>query len=398
MNKIYDALEYCLQAIEDGADMNSVLARFPDLADELRPILEASLAARDVNIPAPSVDAVRRGRAKLLQRAAELRERDAKAPSRPRVIPVFQRLAIAFTLAAIFLASGTGLVRASTSALPGENLYPVKRTWEGLRLLFMFDSRLREAMESEYEDERLEEVGELLAEGRHETIQFAGVLMDLNGTLYVSGIRVMIVQSTQLPADGVQNGAAVIVTGHTNAEGFVEAETIIVLPPGAIVPVGNPVEVEEETENTNSSGPGSGTGSGSSSDNEAGSSSGQSEPEVRSFRMEGVVQAVSNDTFAVNGQTVFFGSAKIEGTIAVGAHVEVEGYYAADGRFIVTKVKVENESSNENDHSGSNSNEDNSGSDSGNEDNNNDESHDEEENKNEDHSGSGGGGDENEGD
>jgi len=114
-NKMFDALEYCLQALEDGADLNSVLARYPDLATELRPILEASIAARGMKIPEPSPEGMRRGRAQLLQRAAELRE--TKAAPRPRVIPVFQRLSLALTLAAVFLLSGTGLVRGECSFL-----------------------------------------------------------------------------------------------------------------------------------------------------------------------------------------------------------------------------------------------------------------------------------------
>ena len=43
MNNLYDALEICLQELEQGADIETALIRYPDLADELRPILELSL-------------------------------------------------------------------------------------------------------------------------------------------------------------------------------------------------------------------------------------------------------------------------------------------------------------------------------------------------------------------
>ena len=152
MNNLYDALEMCLKAIEQGADMDSALARYPEFKEELRPILEASVHARALGVPRPSPQAMRRGRVKLLQRAAEMRE--AKASSRRRVIPGFQRYALSLAMAALFLLSGTGLVRASSSALPGENLYPVKRTWEGMRLLLVFDADLRETLEVEFENER----------------------------------------------------------------------------------------------------------------------------------------------------------------------------------------------------------------------------------------------------
>ena len=116
MNKLFDTLEICLQELENGADLETVLANYPDLAAELRPILNASITARtrSAAVSAPSAGAIRRGRAKLLQRASEMREQ--KVAPRKRMIPIFQRLAISLTLTTIFLASGTGLVGASSSS------------------------------------------------------------------------------------------------------------------------------------------------------------------------------------------------------------------------------------------------------------------------------------------
>jgi hypothetical protein len=246
MSKIYEILEDCLQGLENGADVDILLDRYPDHAHELRPVLNAAIEARNMAGAVPSADARRRVRAKLMQRAAELRE--GRVRPRARAIPGFQRLAISFTLVALLLLSGTGLVRASSAALPGENLYPVKRSWEGLRLILTFDEDRRIVLESEFENERLEEVSELIAEGRHETIQFAGVFMEVNGTMYVSGVPILITENTQLPERVLENGAAVMVTGRTNRDGFVEAESITLLPAGTVVPVGSPVEADLELE------------------------------------------------------------------------------------------------------------------------------------------------------
>jgi len=249
MNDIFDVLETCLRELENGADVESVLARYPHLASELRPILKASVAARmrSVDIPAPSPEVVRRGRAKLLQHAAQMRE--AKSAPRKRAIPIFQRLAIAVTLAALFLTSGTGLVSASSSALPGENLYPVKLTWENVRLFFTFNEEYRKILEFAFENERLHEVGELLAKGRRETIRFAGVYMEVNDVTYVSGVHVVVLDTSSLPIEPLLNGAAVVVRGRTNAEGFVDVESIELLPDGTVVPMGEPIEVEDGHEN-----------------------------------------------------------------------------------------------------------------------------------------------------
>ena len=345
-NKLYDALETCLQEIEKGAALESVIARFPDLANELRPILKASIQARRLSAD-PSAEAMRRGRAKLLQRASEMRE--AKIAPRKRVIPIFQRLALSLGMAATFLVSGTGLVGASATALPGENLYPVKRTWEDLQLLFTLDRDIRDVVRSQFEIERLHEVNELIAEGRHEVIQFAGVFMQANGVYYVSGVNVLIPSNLQIP----EIGSAVIVTGRTNAQGFVELESLELLPDGVFVPVGLPVEIESESEsNSNSdvngndgldsiSNSNDSDGSGGQSSDNGNEAGGGDKPEHREdFEVEGIVESLSETTLVIQGKTVYLESATIKGNLQNGVKVEIKGYYAEDGRFIVTEVKV----------------------------------------------------------
>ena len=345
-NKLYDALETCLQEIEKGAALESVIARFPDLANELRPILKASIQARRLSAD-PSAEAMRRGRAKLLQRASEMRE--AKIAPRKRVIPIFQRLALSLGMAATFLVSGTGLVGASATALPGENLYPVKRTWEDLQLLFTLDRDVRDVVKSQFEIERLHEVNELIVEGRHEVIQFAGVFMQVNGVYYVSGVNVLIPSNLQIP----EIGSAVIVTGRTNAQGFVELESLELLPDGVFVPVGLPVEIESESEsNSNSdvngndgldsiSNSNDSDGSGGQSSDNGNEAGGGDKPEHREdFEVEGIVESLSETTLVIQGKTVYLESATIKGNLQNGVKVEIKGYYAEDGRFIVTEVKV----------------------------------------------------------
>ena len=64
-DKLYNALEVCLHALETGADPGSVLNLYPELKDELAPLLEASRQARLLAIPdAPRSMQKRRGRSK----------------------------------------------------------------------------------------------------------------------------------------------------------------------------------------------------------------------------------------------------------------------------------------------------------------------------------------------
>jgi hypothetical protein len=328
MTNLYDALEDCLQGLENGADLNSVLARYPELARELRPVLKTSIQARGLAAPEPAPEVARRGRAKLLQQAATMRE--AKIAPRRRVIPFFQRLAISFALTASFLMGGTSLVGASSAALPGEKLYPVKRTWEGLRLFFVFDARARNVLENQLEGERLHEVSKLLEDGRYETIQFAGAFTQTNGVAYVSGVTVLLPTNLSAPA----NGAAVMVSGRTNAQGFVEVESIETLPAGAIVPAGQLVKMDAE--------------------------SGSNQ---QSFEMTGTIETISNNTLIINGQTVYLDSSTTTNGLKSGVDVEIKGYYTTDGDFKVTEVKVkDSQPENNNDSSNNSGSGDNGGS------------------------------------
>lgn len=371
MNKLYDALEICLQELEKGVSLENVLARYPDLAAELRPILKASLQARARGKASePSPEALRRGRAKLLQRASEMRE--AKVPARKRVIPIFQRLALSLGVAAAFLLSGTGLVGVSASALPGEKLYPVKRTWEDVRLFFTFNQNTRAVVESQYEIERLHEVSELIAEGRHELIQFIGIFMHLNERTYISGVPVLLPANMQIP----EEGAAVLVTGRTNAQGFVELESLELLPDGVFVPLGLPTELEpkHKTNPNNETGTDSNSNeaSNSGSDTEANgvasekfnaSDSAADSEHREEFEVKGIVESISGVSLVINGKTVYFENATIIGNLTVGAKVEIEGYYDIDRRFVATEVKVKSGSRDNNDNSDSDSNDNGSGSD-----------------------------------
>lgn len=250
--KLYEALEACLQAVETGAEVESVLKPYSQMADELRPILEASIQAGSLAVPSVPEDAMRRGRARVLQHAAEMRE-SAVRPHKARF--AFSRFATALALALIFILSGTGLVRASDGALPGDNLYPIKRTWEDMRLLLVFNPEGREELEDEFERERVHEVDELLAEGRHETIAFAGLVTEQNGNNWVvSGIPVQITPDSKLPVDPVTIGASIIVEGRTNLQGFVEADRIELLEPGISLPPFEPVEIEDSGLENNDNG------------------------------------------------------------------------------------------------------------------------------------------------
>ncbi|MFN3491033.1 MAG: DUF5667 domain-containing protein [Anaerolineales bacterium] len=310
MTTLFDALQNCLQEIENGADVNAVLSNYPEHAAALRPLLKTAVKAQQSQTASPSPEAIRRGRAKVLQRAAELRE-SKTAPQR-RAISIFSRLAISFALALVFLLSGTGLLSASASALPGDRLYSVKRGWENIRLSFIFDQEARDLLKNEFETERLHEVNKLLSQGRSETIQFTGIFLQANDMNYVSGVPVVVPANTSLPS----NGEAVIVTGQTNPNGLVEVFNLELLPAGTIVPIGNPIQIQIEIQPPLPA----------------------PQTDIVYFEIQGILQSVSASSINVNGQTLYIDAAQVTGQLCIGLDIKAKGYYTADNRFIAIEV------------------------------------------------------------
>jgi hypothetical protein len=234
-DQLYEALEACLQAMEAGGDIESRLARFPQLADELRPLLTTAATMQAAAVTDIPDDAMRRGRARLLRRAAELREESAASRQRWLLNRAFRLAALALAVVVLMVAGGTGLVRASSSSLPGDNLYTVKRTWEDIRLWFVFSPQERETLEDEYDQERVEEVNGLFSKGREVTVTFRGVIAEQVATgnttarWVVDGIQVDFVGGeTRLEGDpaSLMIGSPVEITGTTQPGGVIKAKVI----------------------------------------------------------------------------------------------------------------------------------------------------------------------------
>lgn len=333
MNKRYEVLEVCLNEIEQGSGIDAVLSRYPEHADELHSILEASVQAKDMAVPAPSQEIVKRNRAKLLQHAAELRE--TQATGWTWSLPL-QRTFVSLVVLLIFLFSGTGLVRAASASLPGDGLYPVKRVWERVLLFTTFNAQERDAMQLEYGNERLDEINEILLLGRSTRVDFSGYVTLQNGDeLRVSGVTVFISPRTDLPDQPIQTGMAVHVTGQTQNGGGVAADRIVILPPDSKLP-----RIEEESEQDENEAPD--VEATPIVDEEAGSSGVPSPlPEIdpKDETIAGIVKVLQNDYMVINGVIIDMHFAEISGYPRVGVFAKAEGYYDADGIFLALKIE-----------------------------------------------------------
>ena len=121
-NDLETILDICLYQIEAGeSSVEECLARYPDHAAQLQPLLKAAnkLTLAQEVVPDPSYK---------MRARSQLNVYMQQNPQRKRVSPVLWRFSIAFaTVMMLFLASGTAFAQ---QALPGDTLYNWKLTSE----------------------------------------------------------------------------------------------------------------------------------------------------------------------------------------------------------------------------------------------------------------------------
>jgi len=105
------------------------------------------------------------------------------------------------TLALVVLIGG-GVIYASSGSLPGDPLYGFKLLGEDIRLVLTLSHDGRIRMEETFTERRRDEVRQLLAKGRQESVAFGGLLRERsNGDWLIEDIPVTISTDTRLQAD-----------------------------------------------------------------------------------------------------------------------------------------------------------------------------------------------------
>ncbi len=240
-------LETCIEQVKSGEDIESVLAMYPEWANELRSPLEAAQAVRWLastsQMPADVMD---RDRERFLQaveisrRTASRRQYRSATKRAPRSRPtdhtalfsgfrlVFAGLAL---IVIVLIGAGTSLT-ASARALPGEPLYPFKIASEDVRLWFERDPVRRIDLENSFDQKRFDEVKTLVDRSRQETVvqpvavQFSGPLILMqSGNWKINDIVVVVKPDTQLIGQ-LEPGYVVDVKGELQPDGSVVAKRI----------------------------------------------------------------------------------------------------------------------------------------------------------------------------
>lgn len=220
-DRLYDAFEVCVAALQTGVDLEACLELYPGLASDLRPALEAAIAARSMAPGDSPAAAQQRSRARVLGMASAMRRRR-------RLLPLhgFPRLAFAGLAAvlAAFLGMG-GLVAASAQSLPGDALYPIKRASESVSLELSGRGATRQSLQADYSQRRSNEVRSLLDMSRSAPVSFQGVVRQQTADSWLVGnIPVSVPKDAQI-IGSIEDGVTVEVEGETHG-GDVQARQV----------------------------------------------------------------------------------------------------------------------------------------------------------------------------
>ena len=230
------AFDDSLNALAAGESIGAIVARYPHLGTELRPMLEAAQAARQwgaaASVPAAAQS---RSRAQFLTHAAALRAPrqpsrtlwgQAALKARALLAPANRALAVTVAFVLGFVMGTYGVLTASAQSLPGEPLYGLKRTVEQTQLLLSMDPRARGRLENDFSERRVDEVERLLAAARRAQVAFGGVLESLDGERWsVAGITVTVPGSAEISGTPFP-GLYVAVDGLSQPDGTVVATRV----------------------------------------------------------------------------------------------------------------------------------------------------------------------------
>lgn len=144
-------LDRCIEVARSGGDPEELLEQHPDLARDVRPLL--ALATELGELPEPAVSVA--GAMRMLTHLSL----ESQAPPKPG-IRFFSR-AVLSRAAAVFVCVvllGWGTVAASSDALPGSALYPVKRLTERVQFFLTINGEAKAELRIVFSEERLKEV------------------------------------------------------------------------------------------------------------------------------------------------------------------------------------------------------------------------------------------------
>lgn len=179
-DEIETILQSCLDLIESGQEtIDSVLSRYPEYAEELRPELEAAFWFKtriDDLEPRPGFVSSSRRRlvARIQQESQQNRARDPLFTSQLAWLSWLKSFPVTIAIIAVLIVSlisvSGGVVMAAQGSLPGDNLYPLKISLEKAALAVTTDQTQGAQLSVQFTERRSAEIYQLVSEGRYDNI------------------------------------------------------------------------------------------------------------------------------------------------------------------------------------------------------------------------------------
>jgi len=218
-NDMVEIFHDCVTRLENGATIDDCLQSYPQVAEQLHPMLEAIQIPKRAQV---SNNEVTESQVRVMSQF----EQALNQPMQVRFRPVWSRVA-SIVLLMLFMGSllTTGVVLVAQDSIPGDRLYGVKRWSEQVRLsIANDDTNLRQ----EFAQRRIDETRQVVQRQRQVRVEFAGVIEGIKDTsLTIAGLQVEL--SPRLRTIELIVGLRLDVVAQTQADGTILATEIRVL-------------------------------------------------------------------------------------------------------------------------------------------------------------------------
>jgi hypothetical protein len=227
----YAILDECVARLRQGESLEACLNDYPEQAAELNPALAVSANLLELPRLEAAPEIVAQGFEAMMDAVVPQEQPSLLAgllvpfaellsPLKPQKVgglTIALRAAMLFLI--MFAVSSVSVISASADSLPGDALYPVKRSWESTRLALTLAEPSRQALESKFAEQRREEVQALLSLGRPVVVEFQGQLESTGDGLWlVEGLSLEINDDT-VYSGAIIVGATVIVQAQVSPDG-----------------------------------------------------------------------------------------------------------------------------------------------------------------------------------
>jgi hypothetical protein len=179
--KFEDILNSCFDQLLKGGTVGECLAKYPDQAKELEPLLRTFAAAKMAAQVNPRAEFKAQAKYQFQVALAEMAEKKRQSVSRGWHWRWRSAWSIAIIAALMVVAAGGGTVAAAGSSMPDSALYPVKIAAENVQLALTPSGLGKAELNAKLADKRVEEIAYMAEKGNTPEVQI--LAQRLNGNM-----------------------------------------------------------------------------------------------------------------------------------------------------------------------------------------------------------------------